>query len=165
MLVSIIAAVSRNGVIGRGNRLPWRISRDLQWFKDHTLGHPVIMGRKTFESMGRPLPDRINIVITSQEAYGPESIIVVSSLEKALDRAAALDDREVFVIGGSRVFDDSLAVAGRLYITLIHQDFGGDVFFPEYSRESFAQVFKEEHLEEEPPFTFLILERQTGKVY
>lgn len=130
MLVSVIVAVSENGVIGRENQLPWRLPADLLYFKQQTWGLPVLMGRKTFESMGKPLPGRTNIVITRQEGLELEGARVVSSWAAAISAAEALDVKQVFVIGGAEIFALALPLADRLFITRIHQHFEGDVFFP-----------------------------------
>jgi dihydrofolate reductase len=163
MLLSIIAAVSRNMVIGREGGLPWRIPEDFRWFKRHTLGHAVIMGRLTFESMGNALPGRRNIVITTRKGFAPPGVTVTRSFEEALSRAGEVETRESFVIGGHRVFARALPLADRLYLTEIHRDIPGNVLFPDFDRESFRQVFREEHREADPPFTFLILERRSGR--
>ncbi|MFW6181413.1 MAG: dihydrofolate reductase [Spirochaetota bacterium] len=161
MLLSVIAAVSRNMVIGRKGGLPWRIPEDLRWFKRHTLGHPVIMGRRTFESMGGALPGRYNILITTRKGPAPPGVTVARSFEEALARAGEVETGESFVIGGSRVFARALPQADRLYLTEIHRDVPGDVRFPDFSREFFREVFREEHREADPPFSFLILERRS----
>lgn len=130
MLVSVIVAVSENGVIGKENQLPWRLPADLLYFKQRTWGLPVLMGRKTFESMGKPLPGRTSIVITRQEGLELEGARVVSSWTAALAAAEALAVKQVFVIGGAEIFSLALPLANQLYITRIHQEFEGDVFFP-----------------------------------
>lgn len=160
MLLSIIAAVSRNNVIGSRNRLPWRIPEDFRWFKRHTLGRPVIMGRRTFESIGGALPGRLNIVVTSRKDYAPTGVTVAGSLDQALRRARTAETEESFIIGGRRVFAAALPLADRIYLTEIHRDIPGDIFFPDFDRELFRVVFREEHGEGDLPYTFLIMERK-----
>lgn len=128
MAITIIAAIARNGVIGRDNRLIWHIPRDLRRFKRLTMGHALIMGRKTFDSIGRPLPGRRNIVITRQSNFAPDGVEVVHSLEQAL---ALVGDAPAFVIGGGEIYRQALPRAERLELTLVDADFEGDVRFPE----------------------------------
>ena len=143
MRVSLICAVSQNGVIGANNRLPWRLPADLKRFKRLTMGHPVIMGRKTFESIGKPLPGRTNILITRQEDFQAPGCRAAASLEEALELCG--NDPEIFVIGGASVYSQALPFADRIYLTQIHHDFQGNTrLFPidpaawqETSREDF----------------------------
>ncbi len=128
-LVSLVAALARNRVIGVGNRLPWRLPEDLQRFKRLTLGAPVIMGRRTHESIGRALPGRRNIVVTRARAARWEGCVVAHSLDEAL--AAATGAAEAFVIGGAELYAQALPRADRLYLTLIDADYAGDAWFPE----------------------------------
>jgi dihydrofolate reductase len=128
MTLSVIAAVARNGVMGRENRLPWRLPADLKRFKELTWGHSVIMGRRTWESIGTPLPGRRFVVVSSRAGPGPEGVLTVRSLEAALDACAGED--EVFVIGGARLFAEALPRAHRLYLTRVEAEPAGDTFFP-----------------------------------
>ncbi|WP_295799034.1 dihydrofolate reductase [uncultured Microbulbifer sp.] len=132
--LAMIVATARNGAIGRENTLPWRISGDLQFFKRTTLGKPVVMGRKTFESIGRPLPGRSNIVITRNPDWRADGVTVVSSLEQALQAADTVARRdsaaEIMVIGGAQIYRQALPVAARLYVTEVEADVEGDAFFP-----------------------------------
>lgn len=128
MTLSCIAAVADNGVIGRDNDLPWRLSADLQRFKKLTTGHWIIMGRKTFESMGRPLPNRVSVVLTRDRDYEAHGAIVVHDIEEALERCAGQD--EVFVLGGEAVFREAVPRSQRLYLTRVHAEVEGDVRFP-----------------------------------
>jgi dihydrofolate reductase len=125
---ALIVAYSRNRVIGRDNALPWRLPGDLAYFKRTTLGHPIIMGRKTWESLGRPLPGRTNIVITRDPAYAAEGAVVVDSLRAALHACPA--GETAYVIGGAEIFALALPLAGRILATEVHADVPGDVFFP-----------------------------------
>ena len=129
-MISLIVAHDKNRVIGYENKMPWYLPGDLKYFKEMTMGKPIIMGRKTFESIGRPLPGRRNIVITRNEQYKSDGIETVSSLEDAL--MLTKDDEEVMIIGGEQIFRLALPLANRLYITQIHSEFNGDTFFPSY---------------------------------
>lgn len=127
--IAIIAAITDNGIIGRDNALPWHLSDDLRRFKALTLGHPVIMGRLTYESMGRPLPGRHNIVLSRTPGFAADGVEVHRSLGNAL--AVVADAEIAFILGGRRLFDDALAVADRLYVTRVHAEIAGDVYFPD----------------------------------
>ncbi|HEX2512412.1 MAG TPA: dihydrofolate reductase [Xanthobacteraceae bacterium] len=132
--VVLVAAVAENGVIGRGGTLPWRLKSDMQHFRRLTVGRPVVMGRKTYESIGKPLKDRTNIVITRDRGFAAEGIVVANSLETAMDMARE-DARQrgaesIAVIGGAGIFNGGLAIADRLEITLVHAAPAGDTFFP-----------------------------------
>ena len=176
MKVSMIWAMSRNRVIGRGNTLPWRLPTDMQFFQRTTMGHPVIMGRRTFESMKAPLPGRTNIVITSQPDYGRAGsgsgtgsgtgVVVAASLADAIDRARAqceIDDRDqVFIAGGARVYAEGLTLADRLYITDVDVTLDGDTFFPEFDRAAWRVVERQEFEADTVnsyPFTISVLDR------
>ena len=125
----MIVAVAENGVIGRNNALPWYLPNDLKYFKQTTMGKPVIMGRKTYESIGRPLPGRTNVVITSDRQYKTEGVVVAHSLDHALELVSA--DDEAFIVGGATVYRQSLPFIHRLYVTLVHANIEGDVGFPQ----------------------------------
>lgn len=165
--ISIIAALSDNNVIGVNNSLPWHIPGDLKRFKELTTGHPIIMGRKTFESLGRILPLRTNIVVTRDSAsflekatYHPDA--VVSSLEKAVEvaRLSPGGDEEIFIIGGGHIFKEALekGIVHRLYLTLVHAEIDGDVFFPDYS--DFTKVISRDDAQQENlSYTYLTLGR------
>lgn len=145
--ISLIAACSENRVIGNGGKIPWHLPDDFRRFKARTMGHPIIMGRKTYESIGRPLPGRTNIVITRDSGREIPGCIVVSSLTEAIERAKGIDKEEIFVIGGGQVYAEALPLADRLYLTLIHAIIDGDAFFPEYSH-IFGKVVEQEEYEE-----------------
>jgi dihydrofolate reductase len=130
-MIKIIVAMSENRVIGNNNELIWKLSSDLKRFKELTTGHPVVMGRKTYESIGRPLPNRRNIIITRNSEYEVEGCEVVSSLEEAL----LLSGNDCFIIGGGEIYKQSLELADKIYLTLVHKDFEGDTQFPELSKE------------------------------
>ncbi|HVQ62253.1 MAG TPA: dihydrofolate reductase [Burkholderiales bacterium] len=141
--VSIIAALARNRAIGRGNAMPWRLPEDLKRFRRLTMGHAVIMGRKTFESIGRPLPGRDNIVITRSRDWDPSGCVTVHSLEDAL--RAVDSSHDAFVIGGAQIYALALPFARRLYLTEIERDFEGDAFFPELDASSWRETSRERH--------------------
>ena len=160
-MISIIVAVAQNGVIGCENRLIWHIREDLQRFKRLTTGHPVVMGRKTFESLGRPLPKRTNVVITRQKGYAPQGVEVVHSLEEAIDRFPVSE--EIFIIGGAQIYRQAMPRADRLYLTEVYHDYEGDVCFPAWNREEWKRVSEERYecgAEFAYPFAFLNYERK-----
>ncbi len=164
MIVSLIWAMDDNRVIGLDNKLPWRLPADLQYFKKTTLGKPIIMGRKTFESFGsRPLPGRKNIVITRDQRYAPDpDITVVSSIESALTATGDVD--EVMIIGGQQIYSQTLSLADRLYITIVHSEFTGDAFFPEFNLAAWREIKREDcKADEKNPYnySFILMERIT----
>ncbi len=138
-LISIIAAMTDDRVIGINNSLPWKLPSDMKWFRQKTLGKPILMGRKTFESFGaRPLPERRNIVITRDQAYQVEGAIVVHSVEEALQ--AAGDVKESMIIGGASFYAQMLPQARRMYLTQVHTEVTGDAWFPEFDESQWRQV-------------------------
>lgn len=149
-MISLIVAHDAQHVIGKDNAMPWHLPGDLQYFKAQTIGKPVIMGRKTFESIGRPLPGRRNVVITRNADYHAEGIETVSSLTEAL--ALTADAPEQMVIGGQQIFTEALPLADRLYITHIDTTFEGDTFFPQY--EAFMLVSEQPAITTEQGYTF-----------
>ena len=138
MITSIIAGMDRNRLIGQGNRLPWRLPADMKHFRRHTLGKPVLMGRKTFESIGKPLPKRTNIILTSDRNYQADGCIVTYSVEEALGTASGCE--EIMVIGGALIYELFLPRADRLYLTYIHRCFEGDVYFPAFDLADWQEV-------------------------
>ena len=165
MKISLIVAVSQNNVIGRDNQLPWHLPEDLQYFKTVTMGKPLIMGRKTFESIGRPLPGRTNIVITRNPAWTAEGVEIVKDIEAAFDCAqiacSASGGDEVMVVGGEQIYRSCLARSDRLYLTRVEAEVEGDAFFPEINADDWQQV--EEKLPEKldkHAYRFLILDRK-----
>lgn len=149
-MISLIVAHDENRVIGYQNELPWYLPGDLKYFKQMTMGKPMIMGRKTFESIGRPLPGRRNIVITRNENYAAEGTEVVRSLEEAL--ALVEGEKEVMIIGGAQIFEQAMAIADRLYITFINHTFNGDTYFPTY--DDWKKTSCQEPIESEDGYTF-----------
>lgn len=161
-LVSAIAAMAENRVIGFENELPWYLPADLQHFKSITSGHPILMGRKTFESIGRPLPNRTNIVLTRDKKYKADGCIVVTSISEAVTKAEEINSKEIFIIGGAEVYNQLLPSIERLYLTIVHADCEGDTFFPELDLAEWREVNREafdEDDDNEFPYTFLQLDR------
>lgn len=159
-MISIIAAVAQNGVIGDKNSLLWHISEDMRFFKRTTSGHPVIMGRKTYESLGRPLPNRENVVI-SRSNIQIEGCKVVGSIEQAIKLFPA--DEEVFIIGGAQIYSLALDIADRMYLTRVYHYYEGDTSFPEWNKEDWTLISREEFEcgEKYPhPFAFETYERK-----
>lgn len=155
--ISIIAAIGQNRELGKDNKLLWHLPEDLARFKKITTGHPVIIGRKTFESLGRPLPERLNIVITRDKNYRPQGVITANSLEEALE-AAQKKDNNIFIIGGGQLYQQTINIADKLYLTVVEGQFEADTFFPDYSR--FKRVVFEEAKEYKGlKYKFLELER------
>ena len=160
-MISIIVAVARNGMIGGDNKLLWHISEDLKRFKAITMGHPVIMGRKTFESLGRPLPNRMNVVVTRNPHYFADGVVIADSLGEAFGMFPV--DEEVFVIGGAEIYRQALDFADRFYLTEVDADYEGDTHFPEWDRGEWELIFEERHERGEKfshPFTFLDYKRK-----
>lgn len=143
MKVFLIVAVADGGVIGRDNALPWRLPADLRRFKRLTLGHHLILGRKTFESIGRPLPGRTTVVVTRQRSYAPQGVRVARSVEEALEIARRAGEEEVFVAGGAEIYRQALPAADRVYLTRVHGRFEGDTFFPELDDDAWLVVSEE----------------------
>lgn len=157
-VLSIIAAIGQNNALGKDNKLLWHIPEDFRWFKSHTIGHPVIMGRKTFESIGKSLPKRTNIVITSNSAFHASECLIARSLQEGIDRAAELDSEEIFIIGGASIYKQALALSQRLYLTIVHKEYEADSFFPDYSMYS-QEKLKKDSSHKGIKITFQILEK------
>ena len=159
MIITAVVAISENHVIGKDNKLLWYLPNDLKHFKEITSGHTIIMGRKTYASVGKPLPRRRNIVITRQ-AITIEGCEVVNSIEAAL--ALCKDEQEVFIVGGAEIYRQSLHLTNRIYLTTIHKQFEGDSFFPEINKQEWKEVFREDFQPDEKnplPYSFTTLER------
>jgi len=158
--ISIIAAVAANLAIGKNNQLLWHLPEDLKRFKQLTTGHAVVMGQKTYESLGRPLPDRTNIVITLDKAYKAKGCIIVHSIEEALKEAKKVESEEIFIIGGGSIYRQFLPLADKLYITRVEKNFDADTFFPpydEFNKIAFSQPGQCGDLK----YTFLELVKET----
>jgi dihydrofolate reductase len=161
--LSLIAAMAENRVIGRDNQLPWRLPADLQHFKRLTLGKPIVMGRKTWESLPGLLPERPHIVITSNPDYQANGCAVVNSIDQALK--AAGDVEEIMIVGGAAFYEQMLPMADHLYLTIVHTEVDGDAFFPDYDASQWQEREREaHHADERNPFdyTFLTLDRISG---
>jgi dihydrofolate reductase len=155
MRVALIAAVAQNGVIGVDNRLPWRLPPDLRRFKQLTLGHTLVMGRKTFESIGRALPGRTTIVVSRSGFRVPEGVHAATSIDDALAQAAMAGETETFVAGGAEIYRAALARADRLYLTHVLADFAGDTHFPALDLGAFHVSSREPHAaSDEAPFAY-----------
>jgi dihydrofolate reductase len=167
--IAMIVAMAENQVIGRNNQLPWHLPNDLKYFKATTLGKPVVMGRKTFESIGKPLPRRSNIVVTSNAAYSAEGVMVAHGVEQAIDMATniALNDgvSEIMVIGGAQLYAELLPKADRLYLTLVHAKVDGDAYFPVLDKAEWSCVSREDFGggsgDQSYEYSFTIVERSS----
>lgn len=159
MILSIIVAVAENGVIGRDGDLPWRISGDMKFFKATTMGKPIVMGRKTWESLGRALPGRENIVVTRRPGYDAPGATVAGDFDTAL--AGVPDAEEVMVIGGAEIYALALPRAARIYLTQVHASPEGDTHFPALDEASWREVAREDHAADGdvPGYSFVTLER------
>jgi dihydrofolate reductase len=159
MIVSIVVAISQNHAIGKDNKLLWYLPKDLKHFKEITTGHTVIMGRKTYESVGKPLPNRRNIIITRQQVK-IEGCEVVNSVEAAL--ALCKNEAEVFIVGGAEIYRQALHLTDRIYLTLIHENFEGDTYFPEIKADLWKETERQDHEPDEKnllPYSFITFER------
>jgi len=146
-IISLIAAMAKNRVIGKNNEMPWHLPADLKHFKAVTLGKPIIMGRKTYESIGRPLPGRTNIVISTNKAYTLEGCETATSLEEAIKLVKEVE--EVMIIGGGFLYSQTLKFADKLYLTFIDLEEDGDTFFPDYQALNLKEIKREKHLKDE----------------
>lgn len=160
MIRTLVVAMARNRVIGRDNQLPWRLPDEIAYFKRVTMGHPIVMGRRTYESIGKPLPGRKNIVVTHDRDYRAPGCSVVGSLAEAWQ--AAGDAEEVCVIGGTSLFRESLPIADRIHLTLVEAEVPGDTYFPEFDRGEWRETEVMRHAADDRhayPFRILLLER------
>lgn len=159
MIITIVVAISENHVIGKDNKLLWRLPNDLKHFKEITTGHTIIMGRKTYDSVGKPLPNRRNIVITRQAITIP-GCEVVNSLDAAL--ALCTNENEVFIVGGAEIYKQAIKLTDRIYLTIVRKNFEGDSFFPEINKDEWKEVSHEDHEPDHKnplPYSFITLER------
>jgi dihydrofolate reductase len=162
MIISLIVAMDEQRGIGKAGSLPWRLSSDLKRFRELTMGHHIIVGRKTFESIGKPLPGRTTIVVTRSKTYAAEGCLVVHSVEAAIQLARERGETEAFICGGAAIYAGALEVADRLYLTLVRASVDADVFFPVISENAWAEKGSENHSADEKnqyAFTFKLLER------
>ena len=147
-MINIVVAKASNNVIGAKNDLIWHLPNDLKHFKSLTSGHPIIMGRKTFESVGRPLPNRTNIVVTRDQNWNAEDIEIASSLQKAIEAAKKIDD-DIYILGGRRIIKKKIEFTDVLYITEVHHEFDGDTYFPEIDSDEWEEVEREDFKKDE----------------
>lgn len=165
MTVALIVAVAENGVIGRDGGLPWRLSGDLRYFKSVTMGKPIIMGRKTFDSIGRPLPGRPNIVISGNPGFTAEGVDVFGGLEDAVAHAEEMAAGEVMVIGGAGLYAAALDIADRIYLTEVHAAVDGDVTFPPFDRDGWTETSRTREsagAKDDHDHSFVVLDRITS---
>lgn len=155
--ISIISAIAKNRAIGKNNQLLWDIPEDLAHFKEKTLGHPVIMGERTYHSIGRPLPQRANIVLSDKPDLKIDGVHIAHSLEEAFALAASFDKEEIFVIGGGMVYKSALPYADKLYLTFVEGEYDADVFFPEYDKLFTKVIHTESHDNSQHQFSFVEL--------
>lgn len=161
MQIIIVAAYARNRVIGNNNELVWHLPRDFKHFKDLTIGHPIIMGRKTFDSLGKPLPKRTSIIITRDEHYQQEGCIVVHSLEEAIEEASSIDE-QIFIIGGAEIYRQALPLAHKMYLTEVKASPEGDAYFPQFSTDQWQETARHPYYKDEKneyDFDFVTWER------
>jgi dihydrofolate reductase len=163
MIISAIVAVSENNAIGKDNQLPWHLPEDLKFFKRTTMGKPILMGRKTYESLGKPLPGRLNIVLSRKEVELPEGVLLYHSLEEGINKLKETGSEEVFIIGGGQIFEESMELIDRLYITKVHTHVDdATAFFPEVDHSHWKMVWEEQHEADEKhqyAYTFRQYER------
>jgi len=162
--ISAIAAIgARTRALGRDNDLIWDIPEDLTRFRELTTGHPIIMGRKTFESIGKALPNRTNIVVSRNTDYEVEGCIIAHSVDEALEQARKVESEEIFIIGGSFIFDALMSQIDRLYLTLVDDDSDADVYFPPYKNDFTNEIQREDHqIEKGLKYTYLTLDRPSS---
>ncbi len=163
MIISAIVATARNNVIGKDNDIPWYLPADLKYFKKTTLGHHIIMGRKSFVSIGRPLPKRTNIIITRDPFFVASGCVVVHSLPEAIRVARDNGEEEVFIIGGGQIYEQAMPLLNKIYLTEVDTMVDGDVFFPSINQEEWEEVGRENHQPDEKneyAYTFVILEKK-----
>ena len=167
MQLALIVAQSQNRVIGRNNALPWHLPEDLKYFRSVTMGKVIIMGRKTYESIGRPLPGRTNLVVSRDPSYQVEGVTVVNSLEQAIEQAAAISEinavDEALVIGGANLYEQALPQVDRLYLTQVHHQVSGDAFFPELDEAQWREISRQDYAADDSnphSYSFIVLDRQ-----
>ncbi len=160
MIVSIVVAIAQNHAIGKNNQLLWHLPKDLKHFKEITSGHTIIMGRKTYDSVGKPLPNRRNIVVTRQDIT-IDGCEVVNSLQDALKLAEGVD--EVFIVGGAEIYKQAMPLTDRIYLTIVHENFEGDAYFPEIKEDIWKETAREDYQADEKhafAYSFITLERR-----
>ncbi|MEP7252515.1 MAG: dihydrofolate reductase [Ginsengibacter sp.] len=166
-MLSHIVAASENNVIGSQNELPWHLPNDFKYFKNKTWGMPVIMGRKTYESLKKSLPGRINVVVTRDATFHPDNAFVSDNIEAAIEKAKESDAKEVFIIGGGEIFKQTVNLVSRIYITRVHTNVEGDTFYPAIDPEKWTKVSSRSFPADEKndhPYTFEVWERSPGNI-
>ncbi|RYD70186.1 MAG: dihydrofolate reductase [Sphingobacteriales bacterium] len=161
-MIAAVVAIAENNVIGKDNGLIWHLPADLKHFKKHTMGHPMVMGRKTFESIGKPLPGRTTIIVTRDKDYTAVGCIVCNSVDDALKTANELDNEQVSIIGGAEIYRQTLDKTDRIYLTEVHHTFDGDTFFPEIKKEEWKETSREQFEADEKnqyAYSFVTLDR------
>ncbi len=161
-MLSHIVAASENNIIGIKNGLPWKLANDFKYFKNKTWGMPVIMGRNTFESLKKDLPGRINIVVTQKTGWHPENIFITHTIEEAIEKAKESDAKEIFIIGGGKVFKETIDMVDRIYLTRVHTKVEGDTSYPDINKNEWKLVSAEPHPADEKnnyPYTFEVWEK------
>ncbi len=164
MIISFLIAMDEKRGIGKAGGLPWRLSSDLKRFRELTMGHHIIVGRKTFESIGRPLPGRQMIIVTRSENFAPEGCFIAHSIEEAISLARERGESELFICGGAEIYAQTLGVADRMYLTLVHADSEADTFFPAWDIDEWIEVESENRTADEKnqySFTFKVLEKKS----
>ena len=164
MTTSHLVAASENNVIGKNDQLPWSLPNDFKFFKNKTWGMPVIMGRNTFTALGNILPGRFNIVVTTQPGWNKEGVIVAHTIEEAIDKAKQTDCKEIFIIGGGKIFAQTIDLIDRIYITRVHTTVEGDTFYPSIDRDKWRLIFEDKHFADEKhafDYTFQTWEKTT----
>lgn len=159
MKISMIAAIGKNRELGKNNTLLWNIPEDMRHFRELTTGHAVIMGQRTYESIGRPLPNRTNIVLTVDPAFDAPGCVVCYSWDEALSEARKIESEEAFIIGGGSIYAQAISFADRLYLTLVDGEFDADVFFPDYT-PFFKVISRRDSSDENHAYSFVVLERE-----
>lgn len=160
--ISIIVAAAENNAIGKNNQLLWHLPNDLRFFKQTTTGFPIIMGRKTYESVGKPLPNRRNILITRQPDYQAEGVETVHSLDEAIALATQQEANEIFIVGGAEIYREALPLTDRIYLTRVHAEIPGDTHFPEFDTGIWRQTAQEHRQADEKhaySYSFMIYDR------
>ena len=156
--------MAENRCIGKDNKMPWHISNDLKRFKSLTMGSPVIMGRKTYESilgyLNKPLPGRENIVISRSGFKNDHNVPVFSNIEDAIEHGKKIAANEVFIMGGAQIYTHTIDKADRLHLTKVHKSVEGDAFFPEFNENDWLEIDREDHMEHDPPYSFITLDRK-----
>jgi dihydrofolate reductase len=164
MTISHLVAASENNVIGKNNQLPWSLPNDFKFFKNKTWGMPVIMGRNTYESLNMPLPGRFNFVVTTNHDWKAENVIIAHSIEEAIDKAKQTDCKEIFIIGGGKIFAQSINSINRIYLTRVHTIVDGDTFYPAIDESKWELIFADKRFADEKhafDYTFQTWDRKT----